>query len=179
MDERTVVRESALARAIRRKVAADGASLAAVERRLGLGRGTLSCFFTGHQYLSTAECKKLAPWLGWTQRAVLLAHKAMREEIRANRQAEKARDMALVDLDGVSFPFQVLNGVLYRPPLEVSGGCEQCEFAEECQRSVLAGDFALCERVIARELLPRRLDDGRECIRVPEEESSSPIPSTA
>jgi len=83
----------------------------------------------------------------------------------------KTEDMALVDLDGVTFPVMTLAGVITRPPVSGKGGCDKCAVREACRKAVLARDFALCERPIARELLPangrgdRASTSGNVCYR--------------
>jgi len=85
---------------------------------------------------------KLAGYLGWTEAAVVAA---------AAVDGEGAEVVAKV------LPLATHAGVCYGPPVTLGkqAGCAACEYRVACYAQVVHGDgFALCERLIAADLLP-------------------------
>lgn len=67
------------------------------------------------------------------------------------------------------YPYLTKGGIVTAAPVtdhDAGRNCHECQYFERCSEIVNAGGYALCERVIAIEVLPTRIIQQMEAAHV-------------
>jgi hypothetical protein len=149
--------DSALTRLIKEEQRKRDCSILAIGDAVGAYRGQVNHVLYGRILsFNRKVCDGLAAWIGCPVKTVLEANGEHRQLAKKLRGIGQTRDggIRLADLSGLSFPLPTMAGWMVREPL-VTGACHGCKALEECRAAVAAGNLALCERPLERDMLPR------------------------